>query len=108
MVKIYFLKKIILHTSVLSSIFLIGVSNILPLFAQSRVAAWGDLGDGTYRNPVLFADYNNPDVIKVGDDFYMIAASHHFMGNPILHSKDMINWSDDKLNQVIQRFNQGK
>jgi beta-xylosidase len=54
---------------------------------------WGDQGNGTFKNPVLWADYNNLDVIAVGGDFYMIAASHHFMGMPVLHSKDMVNWS---------------
>jgi len=69
---------------------LIGIT--LSLHAQISTPVWGDQGDGTFKNPVLFADYNNPDVIRVGDDFYMVAASHHFMGNPILHSKDMLNW----------------
>ena len=55
--------------------------------------AWGDQGDGTFKNPVLWADYNNLDVITAGGDFYMIAASHHFMGMPVLHSKDMVNWT---------------
>ena len=61
--------------------------------ASPQQAAWGDLGDGTFRNPVLLADYNNLDVIRVGQDFYMISASHHFMGMPVLHSKDMVNWT---------------
>lgn len=52
-----------------------------------------DNGDGTYKNPVLFADYSDPDVIRVGDDFYMVASSFTCMpGIPVLHSKDMINW----------------
>ena len=34
-----------------------------------------DNGDGTYSNPVLFADYSDPDVIRVGDDFYLTASS---------------------------------
>jgi len=55
--------------------------------------AWGDQGDGTFKNPVLWADYNNLDVIVVGSDFYMIAASHHFMGMPVLHSSDGVNWT---------------
>lgn len=55
--------------------------------------AWGDQGDGTFKNPVLWADYNNLDVIGVGSNFYMIAASHHFMGMPVLQSKDLVNWS---------------
>ncbi|WKN44200.1 glycoside hydrolase family 43 protein [Tunicatimonas pelagia] len=80
-----------------SSLLLAGLLIYFSAFAQESTPpngplAWGDQGDGTFRNPVLFADYNNPDVIRVGDDFYMVAASHHFMGNPILHSRDMINW----------------
>ncbi len=55
--------------------------------------AWGDQGNGTFKNPVLWADYNNLDVIGVGNEFYMIAASHHFMGMPVLYSKDMVNWT---------------
>lgn len=35
----------------------------------------GDLGDGTYRNPVLAADWSDPDVVRVGDDFYLTASS---------------------------------
>ena len=60
-------------------------------FAQAPF--WGDQGDGTFKNPVLWADYNNLDVIRQGSDFYMTAATHHFMGMPILHSKDMVNWT---------------
>jgi beta-xylosidase len=53
-----------------------------------------DGGDGTYRNPVLFADYSDPDAIRVGDDFYLVASSFHATpGLPILHSKDLVNWT---------------
>ncbi|WP_316798808.1 glycoside hydrolase 43 family protein [Pedobacter frigidisoli] len=52
-----------------------------------------DLGNGTYQNPVLHADYSDPDAIRVGDDFYMIASSFDAIpGLPILHSKDLVNW----------------
>ncbi|MFL5607809.1 MAG: glycoside hydrolase 43 family protein [Gemmatimonadaceae bacterium] len=52
-----------------------------------------DLGDGRYRNPVLFADYSDPDVIRVGDDFYLTASSFgHVPALPILHSSDLVNW----------------
>jgi beta-xylosidase len=52
-----------------------------------------DLGNGRYKNPVLFADYSDPDVVKVGDDFYMVASSFNCMpGIPVLHSKDLLNW----------------
>jgi beta-xylosidase len=52
-----------------------------------------DQGDGTYINPVLHADYSDPDVIRVGSDFYMTASSFgHLPGLPILHSRDLVNW----------------
>jgi len=52
-----------------------------------------DKGDGTYRNPILHADYSDPDVCRVGDDYYMTASSFNCVpGLPILHSKDLVNW----------------
>jgi beta-xylosidase len=70
----------------------------LGLLAASglRAAApWvPDLGDGTYRNPVLFADYSDPDAIRVGRDFYLVSSSFHCTpGLPILHSFDLVNWT---------------
>lgn len=53
-----------------------------------------DLGDGTYQNPVLYADYSDPDVIRVGDDFYLTASSFNCTpGLPLLHSRDLVNWT---------------
>ncbi|OMD51343.1 glycoside hydrolase [Paenibacillus borealis] len=53
-----------------------------------------DQGDGTYRNPIIYADYSDPDVIRAGDDFFMTASSFaHTPGLPILHSRDLVNWS---------------
>lgn len=53
----------------------------------------GDQGDGTYKNPIIYADYSDPDVVRVGDDYYMTASSFNAApGLPVLHSKDMINW----------------
>ncbi|WP_194765977.1 glycoside hydrolase 43 family protein [Tamlana sp. I1] len=52
-----------------------------------------DNGDGTYTNPILYADYSDPDVVRVGDDYYMTASSFNAApALPILHSKDMVNW----------------
>lgn len=54
----------------------------------------GDQGDGTYRNLILFADYSDPDVIRVGDTFYMVTSTFHLNpGITILESKDLVNWS---------------
>lgn len=53
-----------------------------------------DNGDGTYKNPVLNADYSDPDAIRVGDDFYLVSSSFEDIpGLPILHSKDLVNWT---------------
>lgn len=68
----------------------------LPLFAQGEVSkTWvGDLGNGMYKNPILYSDYSDPDVCRVGDDYYMTASSFNCVpGLPILHSKDLVNWS---------------
>lgn len=52
-----------------------------------------DLGNGNYRNPILYADYSDPDAIRVGDDYFMTASSFcNAPGLPILHSKDLVNW----------------
>lgn len=61
---------------------------------QSVSKVWvADRKDGTYMNPVLHADYSDPDVCAVGDDFYMTASSFNCTpGLPILHSKDLVNW----------------
>jgi beta-xylosidase len=81
------------------------------LFTQSFVSAqsnfvskvWvADNGDGTYKNPVLHADYSDPDAVRVGDDFYMTASSFNAApGLPILHSKDLVNWR--LVNYVFKR-----
>lgn len=52
-----------------------------------------DNGDGTFKNPIINADYSDPDVCRVGDDYYMTASSFGCApAVPILHSKDLINW----------------
>lgn len=62
--------------------------------AQYISKVWvSDQKDGTYINPVLHADYSDPDVCAVGDEFYMTASSFGCTpGLPILHSKDLVNW----------------
>src|SRR3712207_9368907 len=54
-----------------------------------------DGGNGTYKNPVLHADYSDPDAIRVGSDYYMTASSfENVPGLPVLHSKDLVNWTE--------------
>lgn len=52
-----------------------------------------DQGNGRFKNPIIFADFPDPDVIRVDDTYYMISTTmHHFPGATILKSKDLINW----------------
>ncbi len=55
---------------------------------------FADQGDGTYRNPILFCDYSDPDAIRVGDTYFMTASTFNYVpGLPILTSKDLVNWT---------------
>jgi beta-xylosidase len=52
------------------------------------------MSERTYRNPVLNADWSDPDVIRVGADFYLVASSFHRVpGLPVLHSRDLVHWT---------------
>lgn len=52
-----------------------------------------DLGNGMYKNPILYADYSDPDACRAGEDYFMIASSFcNAPGLPVLHSKDLVNW----------------
>ncbi|WP_088102789.1 glycoside hydrolase family 43 protein [Halalkalibacter urbisdiaboli] len=62
-----------------------------------------DLGDGTFQNPIIHADYSDPDVIRVGEDFFMVSSSFNMSPClPLLHSKDLVNWKI--VNHVSETF----
>jgi beta-xylosidase len=84
------MKKILL---VLLCFISISLVNIKAQDVLSKV--WvADNSDGTYKNPVINADYSDPDVIRVGDDFYLISSSFNCVpGLPVLHSNDLVNWT---------------
>ena len=65
---------------------------------------WGDQGNGTYVNPVLNADFSDPDVIRVGTKYYMVASDFHFMGMQVLESTDMVNWR--YVSQIYRRIDE--
>ena len=53
-----------------------------------------DLENGNFSNPIIFADYSDPDVIRVDDTYYLTASSFNYVpGLPILISKDLVNWT---------------
>ncbi|HEY4248816.1 MAG TPA: glycoside hydrolase 43 family protein [Lacunisphaera sp.] len=69
---------------------MLDAQSTLPLPA---VAWQPDRLDGTYKNPVLHADYSDPDVVRVGDDYWLVSSSFsQAPGLPILHSRDLVNW----------------
>lgn len=59
-----------------------------------KTTMWNaDLGNGMYKNPILYADYSDPDACRAGEDYFMIASSFcNAPGLPVLHSKDLVNW----------------
>ena len=75
-------------------LFLLGAVSLWGQQPEYVSAVWNpDLGDGTYKNPVICADYSDPDVCAVGNDFYLTASSFACIpGLPILHSRDLVNW----------------
>jgi len=77
---------------------------VTGIFSTIYSQAWiPDLGNGTYKNPIIYADYSDPDVIRVGNDFYMTASSFNCVpALPILHSKDLVNW--EIINHAIKKL----
>jgi beta-xylosidase len=89
------------------SLILFSILSTTLLFSQEKKPyvseVWvSDNGDGTYKNPIIYADYSDPDVVRVDDDYYMTASSFNATpGLPILHSKDMVNWKI--INYALQQ-----
>ena len=79
-------------------------SDVRPDIVKTDTEGWGDQCDGTYRNPVLNADFSDPDVIRVGSRFYMVASDFHFLGMQVLESEDMVNWR--YISQIYRRFDE--
>jgi len=65
-----------------------------PPAAGSATRHWtADNGNGTYSNPLFYEEFEDPDVIRVGHDYYLASTTMHMMpGVLIMHSKDLVNW----------------
>lgn len=63
--------------------------------SQTRSQTWtADNGNGTYTNPLFYDEFSDPDLIRVGPDYYLTGTTMHSMpGLPILHSRDLVNWT---------------
>lgn len=75
---------------------------LLAIAVSLQAQHWGDQGNGTFCNPILPTDLSDPDVIRVGDRYYMVASDFHFLGMQILESSDMVNWH--VVTQLYDRF----
>src|ERR1041384_8110625 len=66
----------------------------LAAVGQASAQTWtADNGDGTFTNPLFYDEFSDPDMIRVGDDYYLTGTTMHTMpGLPILHSRDLVNW----------------
>ena len=69
------------------------VLGAVALFTMPAQAWQSDNGNGTFTNPLFYDEFSDPDIIRVGDDFYFTGTTMHTMpGLPVLHSKDLVNW----------------
>ena len=75
-------------------------SSLATTFAQSWTA---DNGNGTYTNPLFYDEFSDPDILRVGDDYYLAGTTMHTVpGLVILHSKDLVNW--ENISYCFDRF----
>jgi len=84
------------------------------IFAQQKGEKQGDVlhtdtwisdnGNGTFTNPLFYDEFSDPDMIRVGNDYYLTGTTMHTMpGLPVLHSKDLVNWS--LVSYAVPRLN---
>jgi beta-xylosidase len=65
------------------------------LFAAHAQSWTADNGNGTYTNPLFYDEFSDPDILRVGDDYYLAGTTMHTVpGLVILHSKDLVNWEN--------------
>jgi len=74
------------------------------LCANAQTTSWtADNGNGTFTNPLFYDEFSDPDVIRVGDDYYLAGTTMHTVpGLVILHSKDLVNW--ENISYCFDRF----
>ena len=73
------------------------------LQAQNSKSWTADNGNGTFTNPLFYDEFSDPDILRVGDDFYLAGTTMHAVpGLVILHSKDLVNW--ENISYCFDRF----
>ena len=89
------------------STFLIFISHfsfIIPHLSIASAQSWtADNGNGTFTNPLFYDEFSDPDIIRVGDDYYLAGTTMHSVpGLVILHSRDLVNW--ENVSYCFDRF----
>lgn len=81
---------------------------IIVGWGYSLAQSWSaDNGNGTYTNPIFYDECSDPDIIRVGEDFYLTSTTMHSVpGLPVLHSKDLVNW--ELLSYALTEFDLGE
>ena len=88
------------HLKTILSILTLSLCTQLP----AQTTRWtADNGNGTFTNPLLYDEFSDPDILRVGDDYYLAGTTMHTVpGLVILHSKDLVNW--ENISYCFDRF----
>lgn len=83
------------------------VALLVSVAAAQAAPTWtADNGNGTYTNPLFYEEFSDPDLIRVGTDYYLTGTTMHAMpGLPVLHSKDLVNW--ELLGYAVDKLDLG-
>ena len=73
-----------------------GLLMMAAVSVQAQTKSWtADNGNGTFTNPLFYDEFSDPDILRVGDDYYLAGTTMHAVpGLVILHSKDLVNWEN--------------
>ena len=76
---------------------------MMPMAAAAQGSWTADNGNGTFTNPLFYDEFSDPDILRVGDDYYLAGTTMHTVpGVNILHSKDLVNW--EQVSYCFDRF----
>ena len=80
---------------------------VLLVHGSASAQTWrADNGNGTFTNPLFYDEFSDPDLIRVGEDYYLTGTTMHSMpGLPVLHSRDLVNWK--LLGYALDRLDLG-
>jgi beta-xylosidase len=102
------MRRVALLSGVVVPSFVIAAFAAVAFVAPAaRAQTWtADNGNGTFSNPLFYDEFSDPDLIRVGDDFYLTGTTMHAMpGLPVLHSRDLVNW--ELMSYALDRLDLG-